>query len=459
LFLEVSKTMRSGKTGLTGLALTLLFALMAYCPARAQETASAPQAPQDDSSRRLHYADESTPENNFVFDLNELTAYDDNAFGDNAHRVGSSIVEGGAHFGFDVNHERSSLSLDYQPEGIFYFNVPGYNQANHNLSFNAKFELTHHFQLRFQDTGFYYTGISSPSLNSYASPQLSLSPSLNQTTLFPLARIFSDEGRVDAIYQSSRRSQFDFYGTAGNRNFSGVANPDENLFNTQIYRGGFDYTYRTSAASTWGLSALHQTLRFGTSLDDIETPALTYAWQGKSGVSFSMEGGPDYVRLNDFLYFPGVAGSAPAFVGIRGRDWKWEAGGGASIGWRSARTRLVITGQRAVSDGGGFLTAVMNNAGGFNLRQSLSRHWDFLLEGVAAYATSLSPLFPGAALADQTGSGKFERQINSHLVVQLGYTAARQRTFGSIPFLVDMNRNYVSLGLFYRVGQFPLGRR
>ncbi len=450
--------MGSGKTGLTSLALLLLFAVIAYSPARAQETQSTPEAPQDDSSRQLHYADESTPQNNFVFDLNEQTAYDDNAYSDNAHRVGSSIIQGGAHFGLQVDHERSEMSFDYQPEGLFYVNIPGYNQANQNLSFNARFDVARHFQLRFQDTGFYYTGISSPALNSYASPQLSLSPSLNQTTLFPLARIFSDEGRVEATYQASRRSQFDFYGTAGNRNFSGVANTDENLFNTQTYRGGMDYTYRISATSTIGISALHQNLRFGPSMDEIESPELTYAWQGKSGASFSFYGGPDDVRLNDLLYFPGVAGSAPAYVGVRNHGSKWLAGGGASLGWRSTRTSVVLTGQRAVSDGGGFLTAVMNNAGGFDLRQSMSRHWDFLLSGVVAYSTSLSPLFGNAAIEDQTGSAKFERQISSRLVAQVGYTAGRQRETGAIPFLVDMNRNYVSLGFFYRLGQVPLGR-
>ncbi len=450
--------MQSGKIGLTSLALTLLFAVITYSPARAQETQSAPESPQDDSSRPLRYADESTPQNNFVFDLNEQTAYDDNAYGDNARRVGSTIFQGGAHLGFQVDHERSQVSLDYEPEGVFYINIPGYNQANQNLSFNAKFEVAHHFQLRFQDTGYYFTGISSPALNSYTSPQLSLSPSLNQTTLFPLARIFSDEGRVDALYQPSRRSQFDFYGTAGNRNFSGVANTDESLFNTQSYRGGVDYTYRISATSTVGISALHQTLRFGPSMDQIETPALTYALQGKSGVSFSLYGGPEYMRLNDLLYFPGVAGSAPAVVGIRNRGAKWQGGGGASLGWRSARTNVVLTGQRTISDGSGFLTAVMNNAGSFDLRQSLSRHWDFLLSGVVARSTSLSPLFGDAAIEDQTGSAKFERQISSRLVAQVGYTAGRQRATGSIPFLVDMNRNYVSLGFFYRLGQVPLGR-
>ncbi len=457
--------MNDRQTGLTQLSLPLLVTLVACFPARAQETQSTPEAPQDDSARQLHYADESTPRNNFVFDLNEQNAYDDNAYGDNAHRVGSSIIQIGAHFGVQVDHERTALSFDYQPEGLFYLNIPGYNQANQNMSFNAKFDVARHFQLRFQDTGFYYTGISSPAMNSYASPQLSLSPSLNQTTLVPLARVLSDEGRIDATYQASRRSQFDFYGTAGNRNFSGVANPDENLYNTQTYRGGMDYTYRMSATSTVGISYLHQNLHFGPSMDRVESPAVTYAWQGKSGASFSFYGGPDYLHLNDLLYVSGGLASLPqgtasasSSLGVRNQASNWYAGGGASIGWRSARTSLVLTGQRAVSDGGGFLTAVMNNAAGFDLRRSLSRHWDFLLNAVAAYSTSLSPLFAGTAIEDQTGSAKFERQISSHFVAQVGYTAGRQRAIGAIPYQVDMNRNYVSLGFFYRARQVPLGR-
>jgi len=452
--------MRCWRTVQTHLPFLLVCGALVYfaTPGYAQESQDTSEAQEGATSQQLHYADESTPQNSVVVDLNEQTAYDDNVFGDNADRVGSTILQGGAHFGLQEERERSALSLDYQPEALFYTAIPGYNQANHYLSLKAKYDPARHFELRFEDTGSYLNGISSPGLNANASPALALSPTFNQTTIVPLARVFTDEGRADAIYQSSRRSTLDFFGSAGDLNFSAVANLQESLFNTQAYRGGVDYTYRWSANSTVGISALHENLRYGPSMDEIESPSLTYTWQGKSGLLVSLYGGPEYLRLNDVFISPGVVSSAPGLAGARNRESSWNGGGGFSLSWRSTRTIVTLSGQRLATDSGGFFTSVMNTAGSFDVRRSLIRHWDLLIDGVAAQSASLSPLFRGAALHDQTGSLKIERQLSSRLVVQVGYNAGRQRVYGDFPFLFDMNRNYISLGFFYRVGHIPLGR-
>jgi hypothetical protein len=426
----------------------------------ARATGQDAQATQEfnDTTQPLHYADASTPKNNLVVDLNGATAYDDNVFGDNAHRVGGTLFQTGAHFGLDEERERSSLSVDYLPEFLFYTNVSGYNQVNQSLRFGARFALSPHFDLRFQDTGNYFTGISSPRLNESLTPQSGPPPSLNNTVLVPLSRELSNEGRVDADYQMSRRSNFDFFGSAGTRNFSGIDNPQENLFNTQVFSGGLAYTYRLTGTATMGISALHQNLRYGDSLDEIESPFLTFAWEGKSGFAASVYGGPQYVRMNDELVSPVILSGAPFSLITRNQGHQWEGGGGGSLGWRSAGTVVQASAQRLTSDGGGFFTSVMNTSGSFDVRRQLFRHWDLLVTGMIAQSKALSPLFGGSGLNDLSGGLKIERQLANNLVVQVGYEGAQQRVIGAFPFLVDMNRNYISLGFFYRLGRIPLGR-
>lgn len=413
----------------------------------------------EDTSQRLHYLDESTPENNLVVDLNGLTGYDDNVFGDNSNRVGSTLFQVGGHVGLSEVYGHSSLSLDYVPEFLFYDHAQGYNQVNQDFRFKGKYDFTRHLDLRVFDTVNYFTGISSPTLNNDLTFQSGPVPSLNSTVIYPLAREFSDEGRVDIDYQASRRSSFDFFGTAGVRNMAAVSDPEAYLLNTQEFSGGMAYTYRTTASTTVGVMGMHQNLRFGPSLDTVDTGFFTFAWQGHSHLSLNLFGGPQLLHFNDAfpssLVEPGASGSSLT----RAQGEKWDGGGGVTLAWQSPRTVVMLSGQRLASDGGGFFTSVINSVENFDVRRRLSRYWDLLLTGENSESKTTSSLFRGAGLTDQTGTVNFERQLSNNLVAQVGYEAARQRIIGTFPFLVNMNRNYVTLGFFYRVASRPLGRR
>jgi hypothetical protein len=110
------------------------------------------------------------------------------------------------------------------------------------------------------------------------------------------------------------------------------------------------------------------------------------------------------------------------------------------------------------ADGGGLLTSVVNTAANFDVRRSLVRHWDLLLGAMVAKSAALSPLLGDASVKDQTATLKVERQLSTLFVAQVGYAADRQRVNGNLPFLLNMNRNYISLGVFCRLDQIPLGR-
>jgi hypothetical protein len=416
---------------------------------------------QDDPSQQLRYvqyADESTPKNNLVMDFNGATAYDDNVLGDNADRQGAMVFQTGAHFGWEEERARFSISLDYQPEFVMYSNVSGYNQIDQTLRFSGKYHVSRHFELRFQNSGFYFTGIASPTLNENATFTSGPQPTLNNTVLIPLAHEITDEARMDGVYQISRRSALDVFSTVGIRNFSGVKNSQETLLNTQTLTGGLAYTYRVNASSTLGVSAQHQNLRYGSSLDRIESAFLTFTWQGKSGLSASLYGGPQYVRLKDSFLLPTSSAPTTTYFLARESGTKLNAGGGASLGWRSNRTVVQASVQQIASDGGGVFTSVTDISESFDVRRELRKHWDLLMTVTTGQSRALSGLFGGAVLSGQAGSLSVERDIGSKLVAQVGYQAGRQRVSGTYPFQVDMNRNYISLGFIFRFNRIPLGR-
>jgi len=267
-----------------------------------------------------------------------------------------------------------------------------------------------------------------------------------------------DEGRLDAFYQMSRHSKFDFFGNVGIRNFSGVENPQLNLLNTQSFTGGVAYTYRLSTASNLGVMAVHQNLRYGDSLDKIESAFLTFTWQARSGFTASLFGGPQYVRLDDSISLPSAAPGSTISYLARDIAAKWNGGGGVSFGWQSPRTVLLVSARRFTSDGGGIFTSVLSTSEGFEVRRHLIQHWDLLLTGLNSQSKALSPLFGGGVVDGKTASLMIEREMATNMVAQLGYVTGRQRVGGIYPFQVDMNKNYVTLGFIYRVGRFPLGR-
>lgn len=415
-----------------------------------------------DSSAPLHYADQAkTPKNALVIDLQGAAAYDDNVYRDNASRVGSMVLQGGGHVGLSIERERSALSVDYTPDFLAYTNVSGYNSTNQDLRFNAKYDVTRHFELRFNDTGAYYTGLYSPSMNGYtASPAPTLG-GLNDTIFTALDHNFSNEGRLDAAYQWSRRSSIDFFGSVGTRNIGGASIPELFLFNTQVYTGGFAYTYRLTADTDIGFTAMHQNLDAGISHDEIETPMLTFSWESRGGVFVGVSGGPQYLRQHDTIYYPIFTGKTvlPTSYQLRhNTDQMWAGAGTVNVGWRSDRTVIEASAQRMTADGGGIFTAVINTTETLDVRRHLERQWDLLFSAQIAQSKALGAGYGGAGLNDQVGSIKLERQLSNRLVSQFGYEAARQRVIGGFPELFNMNRNYLSLGFFYRLGQIPMGR-
>jgi len=134
----------------------------------------AQEAQEVDPSLQLHYvnyADESTPKNSVVVDVNGATGYDDNVFSNNADRLGAMVFQTGVHVGLNEERERSTVNLDYQPEFLLYTKVKGYNQVNQILRFGARYKVSPHFELNFQDSGYYYTGITSPGISQGLSPE------------------------------------------------------------------------------------------------------------------------------------------------------------------------------------------------------------------------------------------------------------------------------------------------
>lgn len=419
----------------------------------AQDNSPAPPPARQD----LSYADQREQKNVLVLDFYTGSAYDDNVFSDNQDRVADIEFHEAAHIGLVQTSRHFDLHLDYRPDMLFYRNVVGYNQLNQNLQFDGTLWVARHFGVRATELFNDQTGLFSPSSNQDLSlPLAEPSSSLNSTGFIPLVHELANQAYVHIVYQESLRSTFDVFGGYETERFRDPSNASLDLLDTSGTTGGLEYSYRTSQLSTFGIRYLHQNLSFG-SLQQvtIESGFISFVTDLSPAVSISMFGGPQFARTRgSSILVPTQPSPSESMIALP----EWNGGGGVTVTFRSDQTVFVLNAQRLVTDGGGLMASAINSYGGFNIRRRLSSNWDVVLSGGYAQSTALPAELGTGILRSQSAGLSLERRISDRLTAQFGYTYARQRAAGLIPFAADLNRNLIAVGLVYRHDEIPLGR-
>lgn len=433
--------------------LIVLAGLPSLSNARAQER----KLSSDSQNQELNYSSESSSRNEVVFDLNGATAYDDNVFGDNQHRVGDEVYELGGRIGFHENRARSDFNLDYSPEAVIYRHVQGFNRANQALRFDGDWLAGRHFEFRLKGNSSYTTGVFFAAQNANFNAQNGPPPGLNSTTYTPLARSLANQARADAIYQFNPRWKFDFFAQIENQNYSGESGPS--LFNSVGEGTGAEISYRTSRTLAFGTQYLYQRVRFGSfELDQVHSVYFSIKLRPAARVNVNLFGGPQYALLDEYAVPNIVLSGSPSPTTPAGTSSQWEPAAGGSVTWRSPATAIEIGAQRVYTDGGGLLTGVMGTSEDANLRRRLVRKWDLLLRTGVARSSALGQVFANGSVDDQTAGAALEYHFMPTMTAQLGYNYIRQRISGTVPFLANMDRSYASFSLFFEPARIPLGR-
>ncbi len=407
----------------------------------------------------LQYAGPSSPKNFVSLDLNAETAYDDNVFTNNALRLGDAVFSIAPHLLWSETRKALSFSLDYLPDVEIYGQIQGRNQLNHALQFDLNYRVNPHLGLRVRDSSYYRNDVFMPRLSGGLLSRQGAPTSLNDSVFAPLARVFGNNSRVDVVYEKTRRTWFTLFGDVLQREFLHESSGAGTLLNTHGWSSGSQFIHRFTAKTTFGTVYMLQELRFGPSSRTLaHSGFVSLSHQFSPSLGLQVFGGPQYMRVHDrFLTaFAIPGGIALARIPIFRTGWH-EAFGGSFLR-QTEKNALEISAHRLLTDGGGLLPAVSNSFVRGEARERIARRWNAIFELEVAGSHAFSFLSEDARVRTQRVGVAFERSLKEGLTARLGYNFLRQKAEGSFPFQNDVDRNRVSFGVYYRLGQKTLGR-
>ncbi len=407
----------------------------------------------------VRYSGQTLPKNFVSIDMDTEASYDDNVRGNNARRQGDFVYGFGPRLTFGEERKALSFVVDYRPDFLLHQRIGGFNQVNQALELEVTYHVSPHLGVRILDSSYYRNGIFQPhSSEAFVSGQGS-PISLNKNVFVPLTREFNINSRLDVSYQKSARTTMTVFGDFLKRDFKQVSARYPSLLNTRGWDSGMQYSYLVNAHTNFGVVYLLQNLNFGNySRFIIQSGFLSLTRQMSTGVALQVFAGPQYTRLHDRFtgVFPTSRGQLPNVTPIFLARWHPAVGG--TLTRQSDKTVLQMGVQRLATDGGGLLTAVTTTLAELELRRRLTRRWDTIWNLNGEYASSLSSRLLNARINGQSAGFAIERSMTEALTAHIGYSYMRQRRGSHISVLPDIDRNRISIGLYYHLGKFDLGR-
>jgi len=403
----------------------------------------------------LSYAGTPAPRNILSLGFSSGSSYDDNIFGNNQNRVGDVDFLFGPSLSLHRDGRLLSLALSYQPYFRIYRRTSEPNAVDQTLALDVAYQATSRFSLRGRGSAYYTTGLFQPSQNVEFVPGLGSPSSLNNTLYTPITRQLSWSSRIDATYQVRVHDSVGLFVGDSRLNFTQQASSAGYLQNTEERQAGLLYEHRLSPHTTVGTNYLFEDIRFGSdSRTLVHSAFLSYSQQVSRSLTVSVFGGPQYSRLHEVVIFP--VGPFRFQVPIFQVGWNWALGG--TLTKRLDKTVLQLNAQRQVSNGGGFIGAVVGTSVGASVRRRLPARWDAILSGGYAKNVSLTSGSYASEFHSETAGLGFERSFTERLSFRLGYDYFRQRGSGQLPFFASFDRNLWSAQLSYQFHPIAIGR-
>jgi hypothetical protein len=413
----------------------------------------------------LRFAGDNGPQNVLMFDLNDSIGYDDHVYGTNQNNYADFFTDVGARLSFFTVRKRLDASLDYAPSFFIYRRNSSADYWNQTLDFNSALEFSRHFQLRVRDSGSEYS-YGSFGNGQQLLPGLGLPGGAILYSINPETRTVINTSRLDLLFTKSERTAIDVFGT----------------YNTLTYRAGFhdwqgatgglSYSYRVtrrgafSATYTYA-NSLFQGNPSATSIESIQGGSrfatqslfLSYAYQISRTTSVSFFGGPERTHVGETLVLSlplSTVGVIQAFIPIRRFEWDWSAGGGVTT--TTHNTAVSLTASRAVSNGGGLLTAVNSDFASLGIARRLPHRWQW--SSSLNYGLSQALVFgtlPSGSFNTEIGQVSLSRKLGEHLSLGFNYQHQRQRQGGgnSLGF-ANLDRDLGSVRFDWEVKKIPL---
>lgn len=447
-----------------GTRFTLSLALLVAGPVLAQTateaaspaTAAIMQTPPPVSSEA--YSIELGPErSNYLHTgLVFTTAYNDNVLaGTGTHPVADSSCSISPTIALDQRTARLHQTLEYHPGFTFYQHTTELNEQDQIFGWDLQYRLSPHTTASLRDS---FRKSSNVFGQPYALSGGAISGSAASTltpVVAPIANQLWNMASAELTHQFSRNGMVGASGTFTNLHYF---DPEQvpGLSDSNSRGGAVFLSYRPAQSRYLGVTYQYSQI-FGylpetqsNTLKDIgseiQTHAILFFFTSylKSGLSFSLSGGPQYYDVTQ-APFPPASSWAPAAA--------------ASMGWQGRRASIAASYSRIVSGGGGLVGAFNSNSANVSARWLVARTWT--IGPMAAYArtknvsSTMSQLNPGGHMI--FGTFSVEHPIRQRLYLEFGYARLHQ-SYSSIAVIAsapDTNREYFALS--YQFTR-PLGR-
>jgi hypothetical protein len=399
----------------------------------------------------LRFAGESIPTNQISLSMGATGFYDDNVLQRNSLRIADEGVNFNSDLTFLRQTENVTFSFDYQPAFFLYNNTKQLDRLNHLGTLNLTFRLSTRWNVGLYDTISYQNGAFQSLTAQQITSGLSSPTALNQSLIPYNIRTLANTSGLNLTFVKSHRTSFTLSGNFDARQFGSQQIVGQSLYNNREASGGFQYQYRVTEHTSFGLVLLHQdsTYKGGTGFGSDrrfqnESVFASVESHVAPTVTLALFGGPQYVSLFGQSASGGV---------LR----QFQGAGGGSITKEVKRTALDLSLQRVASDSGGLYTMVENTSVTFGVRRRLVGRWEAGLQGGAARAdTSLLQLGKGRVDSLQ-GGFDLMRPLSNGATFRVSYLNAHQLTSGTLPISVNYDRDLVTVAIDFRLKAIPLG--
>jgi hypothetical protein len=401
----------------------------------------------------LRYQGEAAPVNQLGLSISASTFYDDNVLGRNTERLSDEAVSFGSHLSLSRQTENLTISFDYLPYFLLYRQATQFDRLNHNADLNLTYRVSSHFNLGLHDTFSYQNGVFQSLTGQQIMSGLGSPTALNQTILPYTIRTLSNSSGLDLTYVKSQRTSLTLTGGYNQQEFGNQGVAGQPLYNSRGVSGGFQYQYRVTEHSSFGLLLLHQDSTFtggevvGNNLRfQMESAFVSVGSRLSPTVTLTIFGGPQYVRI--------IGGSTLG----GGTTGQFQGAGGGSITKQVKKFALDLSARRTVADGNGLYTLVKSTTAGLGLRRRLMGRWEANWHGDAARAETSLFQFASGRTDAVIGVFGLDRPLSSGAMLHVSYQTMHQLSRGTLPILANFDRNQVMIGIDYQLKAIPLGR-
>lgn len=377
---------------------------------------------------------------------------------DNAFTVGSkavsdyqySIIPG---LGFQTFGSRTQWTLHYGGGLTIDQRLAGSTQQTHDATVAVSHSFTRRLAAELRQD---YSITNNPFTRIGESQSLSAVTGPGQLSPFSVpstaTRIGSISG-ANLTYQLSPHSGMGASGSFSSQHFRDVQSPSGTtvgLLDTTTTAGRAFYLLQISPHQTIGTEYQLQDLRFAGGLARTVDHTL-FLFDGisfRKNMTLSLYGGPERTHTHNVIFLdPNLTLSlAPVLAD------QWSVGGGLAYTWQGKHNGFRISGERGVSDGGGFAGAVRLHTASLEWQKAWGPRWSTTLELIYADGRSIAvpPNVSGGRITTEQGLLGFLYQLTPNVALTAQYARIQQPYAGPISKTVLPNHDQVQAGLTYR---------